>query len=76
MVLTGCVFLLRSCNPDRIIERRLITNGDFVYARLGNKASIMGISEAGKKKDTLVFQTKFDDYRVTSIGAQIIIIDI
>lgn len=27
----------------------------------------MGISEEGQKKDILVFQTKFDEYRVTSI---------
>ena len=72
LLLTGCVFLLRSCNPDRIIERRLITNGDFVYARLGNKASIMGISEEGKKKDTLVFQTKFDEYIVNSFGTRLV----
>lgn len=72
MVLTGCVLVLRSCNPNKNFERRLVINGDFVYAKFGDEASIMCISEEGKKKDTLVFQTKFDDYRVTSIGAQII----
>ena len=48
----------------------LVTSGDFIYTESGKKASIMGISEDGKKKDTLVFQTKLDEYRVTSIGTQ------
>lgn len=72
LLLTGCVLLLRSCNPKRIVERGLITNGDFIYIESGNKASIMGISEEGKKKDTLVFQTKFDEYIVNSFGKRFI----
>lgn len=71
LLLTGCVLVLRSCNPNKNFERRLVINGDFVYAKFGDEASIMGISEEGKKKDTLVFQTKLDEYRVTSIGTQI-----
>lgn len=71
LLLTGCVLLLRSCNPKRIFELELVTSGDFIYTESGKKASIMGISEEGKKKDTLVFQTKLDEYRVTSIGTQI-----
>ena len=70
LLLTGCVLLLRSCNPKRIFELELVTSGDFIYTESGKKASIMGISEEGKKKDTLVFQTKLDEYRVTSIGTQ------
>ena len=55
LLLTWCVLLLRSCNPKRIFELELVTNGDFIYAKFGKEASIMGISEEGKKKDTLVF---------------------
>lgn len=61
LLLTGCVLLLRSCNPKRIFELELVTSGDFIYTESGKKASIMGISEEGKKKDTLVFQTKLDE---------------
>lgn len=55
LLLTGCVLLLRSCNPNKNFERRLVINGDFVYAKFGDEASIMGISEEGKKERYLSF---------------------
>jgi len=61
--------LMTACDEDPF---KPVVSGDFIYSRVGvpvkGTVAIIGLSEEGKTKETLVFPTEIDGYRVFMIG--------
>lgn len=56
---------------------RSVVSGDFVYSKVGvsdpeHNVAIIGLSDEGKMKETIVFPTTIDGYIVSEIGTQLI----
>ena len=69
------LLFLTACNLDDPF--RSVVSGDFVYSKVGvsdpeHNVAIIGLSDEGKTKETIVFPTTIDGYRVSEIGTQLI----
>lgn len=67
------VIFLTSCNLDD--QFKSVISGDFIYSNIGvsdpdNNVAIIGLSDEGQTKETIVFPTTIDGYRVSKIGTQ------
>lgn len=72
IMIFSVVFMLKSCFPNGDVFRSKVC-GDFVYSHLAvsdpkNDAAIIGLSEEGKKKETIIFPTSIDGYNVEMVG--------
>lgn len=70
------VFMLTSCFPNGDYFRSKVS-GDFVYSHASvsnpdENVAIIGLSEEGKKKETIVFPTSLDGYNVSKVGAYLV----
>ena len=66
------VFMLKSCFPNGDVFRSKVC-GDFVYSHASvsdpsNNVAIIGLSEEGKKKETIIFPTSLNSYNVKKVG--------
>lgn len=67
------LLFLTACNLDDPF--RSVVSGDFVYSKVGvsdpeHNVAIIGLSDEGKTKETIVFPTTIDGYRLSEIGTQ------
>lgn len=65
------VIFVKSCDPNDPFKATV--SGDFVYSKIGvrspeNNVAIIGLSDVGKTKETIVFPTIIDGYHVAKIG--------
>ena len=71
IMIFSVVFMLKSCFPNGDVFRSKVC-GDFVYSHLAvsdpkNNVAIIGLSEEGKKKETIIFPTSLDGYNVKKV---------
>lgn len=67
--ITLIVFQINACNNGDSFES--VVSGDFIYSKWSmaeEEVSIIGLSDEGLEKETLVFPATIDGYKVTQIG--------
>lgn len=75
IVLLFSIFITSCASKDDPF--RSVVSGDFVYSKVGvsdpeHNVAIIGLSDEGKMKETIVFPTTIDGYIVSEIGTQLI----
>lgn len=75
LFLTVILLFLVSCNLDDPFRQTV--SGDFIYSKVGvsnpdKNVAIIGLSEEGKTKETIVFPTTIDGYNVSKIGTSLV----
>lgn len=75
IVLLFSIFITSCASKDDPF--RSVVSGDFVYSKVGvsdpeHNVAIIGLSDEGKMKETIVFPTTINGYIVSEIGTQLI----